>query len=201
MMNYFAELGPDGYVVAVHSMVYPPLEGQDSAPIDPGNSVEQLAEMQYLAQPTETSKAIVQDGLLVWVETASLEEVKAVAIGEIDQRADAARLAVVGDAARIKEYERAQAGAEAYRDAGFTGAVPPGVASWAFAKRRQSWTARDAAEDILAASARWYAALDGIRALRLDSKEAIRFAVTKDEVVAIASTFRSTLTAAMQGVQ
>lgn len=135
------------------------------------------------------------------VATISLPDHKARSILDVDRFADAARLKVVGDAARIKEYERAQSGAEQYRDAGYTGPVPPGVASWARAKRRDEWTARQAADDILAASARWYAALDGIRDLRLDAKESIRFAETIQEVEAIASTFRTTLTAAMQGVQ
>jgi hypothetical protein len=140
-------------------------------------------------------------GAMDWVDSETLPEKQAHAIAEVDSFADASRLAVVGDAARIKEYERAQAGAEAYRDAGYTGAVPAAVASWAYAKRRAEWTAQQAAEDILAASTRWYAALDGIRAMRLDAKETIRAATTGEEVVATAATFRATLTAAMQGVQ
>lgn len=151
-------------------------------------------------QPSATSEIQQLGDVLVWVETATLEQAQIEAISSIDAFADAARLAVVGDAARIKEYERAQAGAEAYRDAGFTGEVPPAVASWAYAKRRSEWTAQQAAEDILAASSRWYAALDEIRALRLDAKECTRFAETNEEVVAIAATFRATLTATMEGV-
>ncbi len=154
-----------------------------------------------LAPPSNTCVAKYGEDGPYWVETSTLAASVAAALVEIDNFADAARLAVVGDAARIKEYERAQAGAEAYRDTGFTGSVPPGVASWAYAKRRQNWTAQQAAEDILAASARWYAALDGIRALRLDAKEGARAAATIDEVAATVAFFRATLTAAMQGVQ
>ena len=141
------------------------------------------------------------DGDRAWYDPRSIAQIREAAIVDIDISSDAARLTVVGDAARIKEYERAQAGAESYRDAGFSGPVPAAVASWAHAKRRDGWTTRQAAEDILAASARWYAALDGIRALRLDAKEGMRAAITKEEVATTAATFRASLTAAMQGVQ
>lgn len=140
-------------------------------------------------------------GAWEWVDSESIADKQAQAIVEVDAFADASRLAVVGDAARIKEYERAQLGAEQYRDAGYTGAVPPAVESWAYAKRRDGWTAQQAADDILAASARWYDALDGIRAMRLDAKETIRAAATGQEVATTVATFRATLTAAMQGVQ
>lgn len=181
--------------------------GPPSEPPVPVDGTEfrlwQAERLSFGARPTPTSELVWVDGAPdpQWVEVGSLSEIQAVAIAEVDRLADVARLQVVGDAARIKEYERAQAGAEAYRDAGFTGTVPPGVASWAYAKRRSGWTTQQAAEDILAASARWYAALDGIRALRLDAKEAIRFSETGEEVEGVASVFRSTLTAAMQGVQ
>lgn len=136
-----------------------------------------------------------------WVDPRPLADIQAEAIAAIDAFADACRIAVVGDAARIKEYERAQLGAEQYRAAGYTGTVPPPVASWAHAKRREGWTPKQAADDILAASARWYVALDGIRAMRLDAKETIRAAATSEEVATTVATFRATLTAAMQGVQ
>lgn len=154
-------------------------------------------------KPDSATKVLLVDetGVLGWIETASLLELQTRAILDIDMAADAARLSVVGDAARIKEYEQAQADAEQYRDAGFAGTVPPGVASWAYAKRRDNWTAQQAAEDILAASARWYEALYGIRAMRLDAKEGARFATTCEEVAATADTFSADLAAAMQGVQ
>ena len=152
-------------------------------------------------RPTKTCRLKWVDGQRTWVEEGSLSTLQADAIAGIDAFADACRMAVVGDAARIKEYERAQLGAEQYRDAGYTGTVPPPVDSWAHAKRREGWTPKQAAEDILAASTRWYAALDGIRAMRLDAKETIRAAATGQEVATTVATFRATLTAAMQGVQ
>lgn len=160
-----------------------------------------LAPIDWSACPSISHVLKWNSGAPEWVDTETVAEKQARAIVEVDAFADAARLAVVGDAARIKEYEDAQLGAEQYRDAGYTGPVPPAVASWAYAKRREEWTAQQAAEDILAASARWYAALRGIRAMRLDAKETIRAAATGQEVAATAATFRTTLTAAMQGVQ
>jgi hypothetical protein len=132
------------------------------------------------------------------VDMRELVDVQAASVLAVDHTADIARAAVVGDPVRVKEYERAQQQAEAFRDAGFTGTAPSCVACWATAKE---WTDQQAAEDILAASARWLGALDGIRALRLQAKEDIRRATTNAEVDTLLATFTSTLTAAMQGVQ
>lgn len=134
----------------------------------------------------------------VAVDARVLSDAITKAVIMVDREADAARAAVVGDPVRVKEYERAQAQAEAFRDAGFTGPVPSCVDCWAVAKE---WTAQQAAEDILAASARWLGALDGIRALRLQAKEDIRRATTNAQVDTLLATFTATLTAAMQGVQ
>lgn len=134
----------------------------------------------------------------VAVDARALDAAIAKTVRAIDQLADKARLAVVGDAARIKEYERAQTHAEQYRNAGFAGPVPQSVASWSKAKK---WSAQAAAEDILAASERWYAALDGIRDLRLNAKEDAKRAGSNSAVDAILANFTAALYAAMQGVQ
>lgn len=147
--------------------------------------------------PHPTCRLRFIDGAPVWEDSATLDERKARAIADIDRIADASRLMVVGDAARIKEYERAEEQAAAYRDAGFIGDAPPCVACWATAKE---WTGQQAAEDILAASARWLGALEGIRALRLQAKEDVRRALDAVEAEAIRANFSATLTAMMQGV-
>lgn len=210
-MRHFVEVAPGGDCVALHERDdTPPRSPEAPPPAEAGNVLFEIDPPAWgsgwpavgsVYLPTSTSVLTFIEGAFGARETATLEQVQVRTIADIDIFADAARLSVVGDAARIKEYERAQAGAEAYRDAGFTGDVPPGVASWAYAKRRNNWTAQQAAEDILAASARWYDALDGIRALRLDAKEGVRSAVTNEEVAATAATFRTTLTASMEGVQ
>ena len=201
-MTIYAGRDADGFVVVQVGLADAGGMGPPSPPPDgPYDYVPVAGRVSGVDKPSPTSKLRVVSGSMVWVEAAALADSIAATLAQIDAESDAARLAVVGDAARIKEYERAQAGAEAYRDAGFAGPVPSAVASWAYAKRRQSWTARQAAEDILAASSRWYAALDGIRALRLDAKESARAAQTTGEVATVAANFRTTLTAAMQGVQ
>ena len=138
------------------------------------------------------------DGVMFWYDPRNLADVVAGAAAAVDQHADVARASVVGDAVRVKEYERAQAQAEAFRAAGFAGAVPSCVACWAAAKE---WTPQSAAEDILAAAARWYGALDGIRALRLQAKEDIRRAADNATVDTLLATFIASLTSSMQGVQ
>lgn len=200
MMKNFVVVDDQGVIVMGFQKYVPEVGPPPPMPLPENCTCAEVPEP-FVRPESSTQISKLSGGEVVLEETATMAEMQARAIASIDEVADAARLAVVGDAARIKEYERAQAGAETYRDAGFTGPVPPGVASWAYAKRRANWTARQAAEDILASSARWYAALDGIRALRLDAKETIRAAVTNEEVTATAATFRVTLTAAMQGVQ
>ena len=118
-------------------------------------------------------------------------------LSDVDRSADTARLLVVGDPVRVKEYERAEQQARAFRNDGYIGDVPASVECWAAAK---GWSAQHAADDILAASVRWYAALDGIRALRLAAKEGIRNATTNSAADAILANFSAALTTAMQGV-
>ena len=91
----------------------------------------------------------------------------------IDNAADAARQRIVGDAVRVVEYQVAEADATAFKNAGYTEAVPPFVGVWAQAK---NWTAQQAADDILAAAASWRQALIGLRQARLMGKEAVRTA-------------------------
>ena len=63
----------------------------------------------------------------------------------IDNAADAARQRIVGDAIRVVEYQvaEAEADATAFKNADYTGAVPPFVGVWAQAK---NWTAQQAAD-------------------------------------------------------
>lgn len=192
-MTQYLETDADGFAVALYNNRDEPptvAEGHSAIPME--TPVHCLPDG---ATPTQRQKWT--GAALVWVETATLDEIKARAVAEIDRDADASRLMVVGDAARIKEYERAEQQAAAFRDAGFVGEAPPCVACWATAKE---WTAQQAAEDILVAATRWISALEGIRALRLQAKEDVRRALAGDEVSTIRNQFSATLTATMQGV-
>jgi hypothetical protein len=88
-------------------------------------------------------------------------------VRQIDADADAIYGAVLGN--RGPEYTLAETEALAYQAAGYSGTVPASVASWATAK---SWTATQAADDILATAMAWRNAMNLIRATRLSLKQA-----------------------------
>lgn len=104
---------------------------------------------------------------------------------EVDQQCDAARLLIVGDPIRLKEYETAGDEAQDFKDAKYLGPVPRSVKSWAEAK---NWTAIQAADDILVAAGKWNEVMYALRDLRLKVKERIKVQTTEP---AIASQFTS----------
>jgi len=185
--DYFAVVSPDGIVrrqwrlSVPHDSVGPPNDGMAYHPID--------APIEWGAQPTSTSVLRWNNGNPDWEETAPVEQHRAAAIDAIDAAGEALRLAVISRMTQTPEYMRAEQHAREYRAAGYPEGedayVPPGVASWAMAKWREAWTARQAADDILATADRWYALLDEIRTLRLANKEDARHATTAGEVAAI----------------
>lgn len=133
----------------------------------------------------------------VVVDGRVLADTIAAAVDAIDAAADSARL-TVSPPGRDLEYQRAAAQAQAYKDAAYTGDVPPCVDSWARAKQ---WTPRNAAIDILATAALWYPALDQIRDLRLNSKESARRVTGAcADVDAIVSQFQTDLSNLMKGL-
>lgn len=117
------------------------------------------------------------------VADLSMEDTRATLLDRIDAAADAARLAVAGDPLRAAEYQVAEAEAKAYRAAGYAGTVPQSIKSWAEAKQ---WTAKRAAEDILAEALAWNGALYALRDARLKAKEAVRNAGTAEDAEAVA---------------
>lgn len=155
----------------------------------PGTYCVEHAEIFTRAERLDTEVAYFRDDTVIWIDTASLAEHRTNAIGAIDAAGEALRLAVISKMTQTPEYERAEQHAREYRAAGYPEGedayVPPGVSSWAMAKWRAGWTARQAADDILATADRWYALLDDIRALRLANKEDVRHATTAGEVAAI----------------
>jgi hypothetical protein len=102
----------------------------------------------------------------------TVSDLIAAAISKIDIDADAIYGAVLGN--RGPEYTDAEAAAQAYKDAGYTGTVPGDVQCWATAK---GWTATQSAEDILATASAWRLAKYSIRSNRLTTKELVRVAV------------------------
>jgi hypothetical protein len=150
--------------------------------------------------PSNTSRLKWSGQAPVWVETAPLANVTARAIDQIDGAASAARLAVISQQTNMPEYERAERHAREYKAAGYpVDDVPRAVAGWAAAKHRESWTARQAADDIIATADAWIGLLDDIRDLRLYAKEDVRYAADCEEVTARVEQFSNELTNLMKG--
>lgn len=90
-------------------------------------------------------------------------------LAAVDIDVDAIYSLAIGN--RGPEYTEAERQAQAYRDAGYTGTVPPYVSVWATAS---SNTATWAADDILTQATAWRNAATLIREKRLQAKAALR---------------------------
>jgi hypothetical protein len=101
---------------------------------------------------------------------------------QIDQAADAARRAVLGDSLRALEYERAATEAKGFAAGGYVGAMPPSVQSWAEAAELEP---QAAADTIIAEADAWQTALYAIRAARLKGKQRALKAASHDAVEAL----------------
>lgn len=159
---YFYSYSERGfYSRAMHGESIP----ADAVPLEDG-------QYQYLLNGHLSGKQIAkgEDGQPILIERekpqVSMEQMCAL----IDQAADRARSAVVVDPVRAFEYDRAASQAIAYAEAGYPEVVPPMVASYAIAGR----TPRQAADSIIAEAKLYVAALEGIRAYRLQAKEEVR---------------------------
>jgi len=108
-----------------------------------------------------------------------------VAAQQIEQAADQARSAVLGDPLRAVEYQMAEADAKAFMVAGFDGEVPATVQAVVDASEVDP---QAATELVLAESAAWRAALCEIRAARLKGKQAMLKATNHSEAEIIADT-------------
>ena len=115
---------------------------------------------------------------------------KAAFIAQVDGDVDAIYAAVVGN--RSDEYNAANDDAQAYKTAGYTGAVPATVQSWATAK---GWTATQATDDILAAAVRLTTLRNTIRSARLLRKEQARAAADPAALATVSATWAATVAA------
>lgn len=85
---------------------------------------------------------------------------------KVDADVDMITFATIGN--RAQEYLRAEAQAQAFKDAGYPAdAVPPAVAS---AVQALGGTAQEQADDILAQASLWYGVQDAMRLQRLTHK-------------------------------
>lgn len=116
---------------------------------------------------------------------------------QIDEAADNARVAVVGNSLRAIEYQLAEQEALAFQAAGFEGPVPATVQAWVDAAGLEP---QAAAESILTEAAAWKGALYAIRAARLKGKQEALKAATHDEAEAIADVAIAAINASVVGV-
>lgn len=199
---YYADVMPDGRIRGCFTY-----DGPDEGPPEPhwesqaeGHPVLLDAPVNWEG-PTATSVLFWQDGAQVWIETQPLGDAIVDAVAAIDNAAEAARMEVIARQTNTTEYQRAEAQARAFKAAGYPDEdVPSCVASWAKAKRRDGWTARVAADDIIATADRWYGVLDAIRELRLCAKEDVRHGANNADVTTRLDQFTSDLSNLMKGV-
>lgn len=163
------------------------------------------APIDWSAQPTSTSVLMWYGGAAAWVETAPIEQHRATAIDAIDAAGEALRLAVINRMpTQTEEYRQALTQAQAWQAAGYPeteeSPAPVDVTSWAMARWRDGWTARQAADDILATAAAWAAILSKIRLLRLLNKQDVLHASTPEEVAAIRADMDADMQAMAQGL-
>lgn len=121
-------------------------------------------------------------------EPPSLESQKIMVEAMIDSEVDGVYQRVIGN--RQPEYSEAEKQAHAYKDAGYTGAVPAYVASWVAASGK---TATAATDDILTQAAAWRAAAGAMRAARLAHKAQAQVATTQAALDAVRASWATSI--------
>lgn len=126
-----------------------------------------------------------------------LAAAKLVACRLVDQGADAARRAVLGESLRAMEYQVTADEASAFAAAGYSGEAPPTVQAWMDAAGLE---ARAATDSILAEASAWKQALYQLRALRLKGKQDVLKVASHEAVEAVADVAIAAIHASVQGV-
>ena len=137
----------------------------ESTPILVGDTYQQAWEIKALDSETIASNLVTN---------------KTTLIQRIDSDADVIYSAALGN--RATEYQQAEEQAKSYQDAGYTGAVPAYVQTWATATGK---TAQWAADNIVDTAEAWRNAQIAIRGKRLALKEKAKAAMTHVELDAI----------------
>lgn len=120
-----------------------------------------------------------------------LEPIKAQFKESIDVTCGNIRAGVVSKGLFVEEeYRVAYDEAAEFKAAGYTGAVPPSVQTWADVSNN---TAVWAADDIIATRNQYVSLLNSVRDLRLKSKAAVDAATTSDELLAAFDVFNQTV--------
>jgi len=138
-------------------------------------------------------------------EAPPLDGLREAAINAIDAAGEALRLAVINRMpTQTEEYRQALTQAQSWKAAGYPeteeSPAPADVTSWAMARWRDGWTARQAADDILSTASAWTAILSKIRLLRLLNKQDVLHAATPEEVAAISADMAADMQAMAQSL-
>ncbi len=126
-----------------------------------------------------------------------LAAARMVACQQIDQAADQARSAVLGDPLRAVEYRLTAEEAERFAAATYAGPVPQTVKAWMDATGLE---AQPATESILVEAAAWKAAIYAIRAARLKGKQDVLKTSAHDAAEVVADAAIAAIRASVQGV-
>lgn len=200
-MNF--ALVQDGYVV--QSVVRTVEEEGPPPPTAVDGDWRRLpAPIDWAAPPGARLKWVGFGVMPVW-EAPALAGLREAAINDIDAAGEAVRLAVINRMpTQTEEYRQALAQAQAWQAAGYPeteeNPAPADVASWAMARWRDGWTARQAADDILATAATWAGILSKIRLLRLLNKQDVLHAATPEEVAVIRAEMAADMQKIAQGL-
>lgn len=120
-----------------------------------------------------------------------------VAAQQIDQNADQARSAVLGDPLRAVEYRLTAEEAERFAGADYVGPAPATVQAWMDAA---GLDAKAATDSILVEAHAWKAAIYAIRAARLAGKQQVLKALSHDAAEALTDAAIAAIRASVQGV-
>nr|WP_180205506.1 hypothetical protein [Pseudomonas sp. SbOxS1]NYU05619.1 hypothetical protein [Pseudomonas sp. SbOxS1] len=130
-------------------------------------------------------------------ESLPLAAALLVAAQQIDQCADQARRAVLGDPLRAVEYRLTAEEAERFAAANYSGPVPATVQAWIDAT---GLTAQAATDSILVEASAWKAVIYAIRAERLKGKQDALKAGSHEAAEAVADAAIAAIRASVQGV-
>ncbi|MNJ20023.1 hypothetical protein D3C77_143510 [compost metagenome] len=130
-------------------------------------------------------------------ESLPLAAALLVAAQQVDQAADQARSAVLGDPLRAVEYRITAEEAESFAAGEYAGPVPPSVQAWMDAAGLE---ARVATNEILTEAHAWKAAVHTIRAERLKGKQGVLKAASHEQAEVLADAAIAAIKASVQGV-
>lgn len=185
MMTYYADVLPSGRVRACLGYEQP--ETGPPQPLWEGQAEGQVIQLTGPIDWASTSETAVLhwiDGGFAWVETATLDDLKAAAIARTYPDVDKVHFDAVGN--RATEYQEAERAARAFADAGYEGEAEDEVHGFALNNPTgQAQTDRWAADRIISQADAFRTAQRMMRSVRFQRQAEMRSATTPEELNAI----------------